>query len=126
MNHVLSVVVAAATIGAMANIDKIDISSIDISGVSDDGVKDAQAFLKTPLVREVIDNNFSQLVSNIYKEDVRLIDIYASIQSSGKDNTLFENYSTGTQNSASGKVFTRTSNKANASCHGNHSSRGWR
>lgn len=134
MNHFLNVAVAAATIGAMASVDKVDIIASDIIDNTEDGVKEARDVFNSPLVRSVFTHNFEQLVHSIHKEELRLSEIYASTpQTNGRNDALLKDFKTGTQNVGVGKSYSKplsTSIKCHSQCHSqchsNHSSRGWR
>ncbi|MCY9866118.1 hypothetical protein OTK49_26635 [Vibrio coralliirubri] len=134
MNHFLNVAVAAATIGAMASVDKIDLATIDIIDDGEDGVKEARDVFNSPLVRNVFVQNFEQLVHSVHKEELRLSEIYASTpQTSGRNDALLKDFKSGTQNVAGGSGYAakmptnaKCHSQCHSQCHSNHSSRGWR
>lgn len=134
MNYFLNAAIAAATISAMASVDKVDeVVADDATEINEDGVKEARDIFNSPLVRNVFVQNFDQLVHSIHKEELRLSEIYASTpQISGRNETLLRDLTSGTQNVAPGKQYFSTQQSAichsqcHSQCHSNHSSRGWR
>ena len=135
MSHVLNVVVAAATVGAMASVGKVDVDSLDIGSVSDAEMNEAYSLIKSPMIKNVIDHNFEQLVNNIHKEQRSLVEIYANANTGlGINGTLQKDLKNGTQNAGGGTSFTSASaqntakchSNCHGNCHGNHNSRGWR
>lgn len=135
MKHVLNVALAAATVGAMASVDKVDVDALNVEDFTDQEINDAYSLVKSPMIKNVIDHNFEQLVNNIHKEQRSLADIYANANTGiGINGTLQKDLKNGTQNAGRGASFSVTSELAmdschsncHGNCHGNHNSRGWR